>query len=69
MRNPTILGKFDLIWRYVLDYGPDAAAGMKQRVRANLLYLAKVRGSVVKEGEREAARWRLAFAKDDRSSI
>ena len=41
-------------------YGPDAAEGMKRRVRANLLYLAKVRGSVVKEGERESARWAIA---------
>ena len=42
-----------------LNFGPDAAKGMKARVRSNLLYLAKVRGSVVKEGERETARWRL----------
>ena len=42
-----------------LGYGPDAAEGMKRRVRANLLYLAKVRRIVVKEGERETARWRL----------
>jgi hypothetical protein len=42
-----------------LDYGPDAAAGTATRVRATLIYLAK-HGSVVKEGEREAAKWALA---------
>ena len=42
-----------------LNFGPDAAKGMKNRVRANLLYLAKVRGQVVKDGERETATWRL----------
>jgi hypothetical protein len=42
-----------------LNYGPKAAKGMRNRVRANLLYLAKVRGSVVKEGERETATWAL----------
>ena len=42
-----------------LGYGEEAAKGMKNRVRANLLYLAKVRGSVVKEGERAKARWTL----------
>jgi hypothetical protein len=42
-----------------LKFGPEAAKGMRNRVRANLLYLAKVRGSVVKEGERETARWGL----------
>ena len=39
--------------------GPDAVAGMRGRIRSNLLYLAKVRGSVVKEGERETARWSI----------
>ena len=43
-----------------LGYGADAAKGMKNRVRANLLYLAKVRGSVVKEGDRATATWALA---------
>lgn len=43
-----------------LGYGDDAAKGMKNRVRANLLYLAKVRGSVVKEGDRATAVWSLA---------
>lgn len=43
-----------------LGYGPDAAKGMKGRVRANLLYLWKTRGLVTKEGERETARWSLA---------
>jgi hypothetical protein len=37
----------------------DAANGLKGRVRSNLLYLSKVRGAVVKEGERETATWRL----------
>ena len=43
-----------------LNFGDDAAQGMKSRVRSSLLYLCKVRGSVVKEGERETATWRLA---------
>jgi hypothetical protein len=43
-----------------LGFGEDAAKGMKSRVRSSLLYLWKVRGSVVKEGERESATWRLA---------
>ncbi len=43
-----------------MGFGPDAAKGMKNRVRANLLYLAKVRGAVVKDGERQGATWRLA---------
>ncbi len=42
-----------------LNFGPDAAKGMKNRVRANLLYLNKVRGLVVKDGGRETATWRL----------
>ena len=41
-------------------YGPDAAKGMSQRVRANLLYQSKVVGRVKKEGERETAKWSLA---------
>ena len=44
-----------------LGYGEDAAKGMKNRVRANLLYLSKVREMVVKEGERETATWALNF--------
>lgn len=43
-----------------LGYGLEAAKGMSGRVRANLLYLSKVRGLVVKEGERAGARWGLA---------
>jgi hypothetical protein len=43
-----------------VGFGPDAAAGMRSRVRSNLLYLSKVRGLVIKEGEREMATWRLA---------
>ena len=43
-----------------LNFEPEAREGMKRRVRANLLYLSKVRASVVKEGERETARWRPA---------
>ena len=43
-----------------LDYGPEAAAGMATRVRATLIYLAK-RGSVVKDGERATAAWRLSL--------
>ena len=42
-----------------LGYGEDATKGMKNRVRSNLAYLARVGGSVVKEGEREGARWGL----------
>ena len=42
-----------------LGYGPDAAKDMTQRVRANLLYQASVRGVVRKEGKREKARWTI----------
>lgn len=42
-----------------LDFSPDAAKGMAQRVRANLGYLAKHHGSVVKTGSRETAVWAL----------
>lgn len=42
-----------------LGFGEDAAKGMRNRVRANLLYLSKARGLVVKVGERGAATWRL----------
>jgi hypothetical protein len=41
-----------------LGYGPDAAKGMTNRVRANLAYLARAE-RVVKEGERADARWSL----------
>ena len=43
-----------------MGYGPDAAKGMSNRVRANLLYQTKVVGRLKKEGERETARWSLA---------
>jgi hypothetical protein len=43
-----------------LGYGPDAVKGLSNRVRANLLYLVKIRGLVTKEGERQEARWALA---------
>ena len=42
-----------------LGFGEDATKGMRNRVRANLLYLSKVRGLVVKEGDRDGARWSL----------
>ncbi len=45
-----------------LGYGDDAARIMSQRVRANLLYLSKARGEVVKEGERATALWSLTAA-------
>ncbi len=40
-----------------LSYGEMAAKGMRPRIRSNLHYLWKVRGLVVKEGERETALW------------
>lgn len=43
-----------------VGFGPDAAKGMDSRVRANLLYLAKVRGIVTKDGEREGATWAIS---------
>lgn len=43
-----------------LGYGEDAKAGMRNRVRANLQYLSRVRGSVTKMGERAGAKWGLA---------
>jgi hypothetical protein len=43
-----------------LGFGEEAAKGMKSRVRSSLLYLWKVRQSLVKEGERETARWSTA---------
>ena len=36
---------------------PQVVSGMRPRVRANLLYLTKVRGTLVKDGERERAVW------------
>ena len=43
-----------------LGYGHDAAGGMSTRVRGSLFYQWKVRGAVVKEGDRETARWTIA---------
>jgi hypothetical protein len=42
-----------------VGFGPDAAEGLKSRVRSNLLYVAKVRGAIVKERDRETTTWRL----------
>jgi hypothetical protein len=42
-----------------LGYGEEAAKGMRNRVRANLLYLTSVRGMTVKMGERVGAKWAL----------
>lgn len=41
-------------------YGHDARHALSHRVRANLAYLQRQRGSVQKIGERLAARWRLS---------
>ena len=41
-------------------YGTDAAEGISHRVRANLLYQAKIVGRIKKGGERETAWWPLA---------
>jgi hypothetical protein len=43
-----------------LNYGPEAANGMTNRVRANLRYLRDTRGLVTKEGERrtQGGDWR-----------
>ena len=43
-----------------LGYGDEAAKGMQDRVRAALRYLLAFKQSVVKEGERETARWTIA---------
>lgn len=43
-----------------LGYEGDASKAMSHRVRANLLYLSKSRRLVVKEGDRQNARWSLA---------
>ena len=40
-------------------FGPTAVAALKSRVRSNLLYLTKVRGTVTKKGDRATARWAL----------
>jgi hypothetical protein len=42
-----------------LGYGPEAAKGMSNRVRANLRYLDKERGLVTKEGDRQGVTWAL----------
>jgi hypothetical protein len=41
------------------SFGPDAANGLKGRVRSNLLYLSKMRGVIAKDGDRATATWRL----------
>jgi hypothetical protein len=43
-----------------LNLGSDVPAGVKARVRTGLGDLRKARGSVIKEGERAMARWRLS---------
>jgi hypothetical protein len=35
-----------------VGFGPDASDGLKGRLRSNLLYPSKMRGAVVKDGER-----------------
>jgi hypothetical protein len=47
-----------------LGYGEAAKSSMRNRVRANLLYLWKVRGQISKAGERETARWASNFTVD-----
>ena len=42
-----------------LSYGEAAKRSMRNRVRANLLYLCKARGVIEKEGACETARWQL----------
>ncbi len=42
-----------------LGHGPEARKGMCHRVRANLRYLAKDRGLVLKHGDRREAKWSL----------
>ena len=46
--------------RIEAGFKEEAEAGLRPRVRANLLYLTKVRGLLVKDGDRERATWRLA---------
>ena len=38
-----------------MGFGIEVELGLKSRVRSNLLYLSKVRGTVVKDGKRERA--------------
>lgn len=45
-------------------FGPEAAKGLRNRVRANLLYLTKVREQTVKAGDRETAKWKLVGEKN-----
>jgi len=40
-----------------LGYGEDAAAGMRNRVRASLQYLWRMSGTVVRQGSGRARRW------------
>jgi len=40
--------------------GPEALLGITNRVRANLLYLTRARGLIVKEGDRASAKWSLS---------
>ena len=58
--GPMTLGEIVEAICAELKFGPDAAKGMTNRVRANLLYLTNVRGQTIKEGERKTAIWRLA---------
>ena len=46
--------------RIEAGFEEEAEAGLRPRVRSNLLYLTKVRGLLVKDGDRETATWRLA---------
>jgi hypothetical protein len=55
MTLPEIVGSIVA----TLGYGEDAAKGMTNRVRANLLYLTKVSELTVKTGDRATARWGL----------
>ena len=40
-------------------FGEEAEAGLRPRVRANLLYLTSVRGLLVNDGDRSTATWCL----------
>ncbi len=42
-----------------LSFGDDAAKSLNSRVRSSLLYLWKIPGSVVKQGEHGTATWML----------
>ncbi len=46
--------------RIEAGFEEEAEAGLRPRVRSNLLYLTKVRGLLVKEGDRQTATWRLS---------